>query len=514
MADTSQIEHALLNIALDLSASLPKGTHYQRLIVALNKVMPCDACALLSLKDGLLTPVAVDGLAPEVMARSFNPKQHPRLAAILASHKPVRFPADTTLADPFDGLLLTDRNRKLDVHACMGCSLYVEDTLVGVLTLDSMDTNAFDDIDNITVATFAALAAATLRNASMIEALENRSEKDRGIAKEMMQQAFTKKIKLLGDSESMVSLRSEIQMVAVSDLSVLITGETGTGKELVAKSVHQQSRRADKPLVHINCAALPESIAESELFGHVKGAFTGATRNRVGKFELADGGSLFLDEIGELSFNLQAKILRALQEGEIQRVGSEREITVDVRIIAATNRDLDKEVEKGTFRQDLFHRLCVYPIHVPPLRHRLDDIAILCSLFIEDAKRQLGIRQLTMPQEVLIHLSQYDWPGNVRELEHLLLRASLKAARRNPDSGLISCADLDLKSCVSQNIEMALPIIDNDDQSFNQRVNEFQRRVINQALAQNNDVWARAADQLKINRSNLHRLAKRLELIS
>ncbi len=515
MTKPSQLEHALLAIALDLSTSLPRGTHYQRLIAAINQVLPCEACALLVLKDGVLTPVAIDGLAPEVMHMNFIPEQHPRLNAILASHKPIRFAANTTLADPFDGLLLTDPHRKLDVHACMGCSLYVEDNLVGVLTLDSLDKDAFNTIDNITVATFAALAAATLRNASMLQALELQSERDRSIAKQMMQQAFSQKTELLGQSAAMAALRTEIQMVAISDLSVLITGETGTGKELVAKSVHAQSSRADKPLVHINCAALPESVAESELFGHVKGAFTDATSDRAGKFELADGGSLFLDEIGELPLSLQAKLLRALQQGDIQRVGSDSELTVDVRIIAATNRDLAKAVKKGQFRQDLYHRLCVYPINVPPLRERLSDIPALCGLFIQDAKRKLGIHQLGLSPDAMAQLSQYDWPGNVRELEHMLLRSSLKATRRNPEHALINNADLDLTtkpvnehSALSAETSQSI-----NNQPFNQQVDEYQRQIIKQALEQNDGVWARAAAQLQMNRSNLHRLAKRLGLL-
>ncbi len=507
------IDQALLQIALDLSTSLPRGTHYRRLIEAINKVLPCDASALLKLEQGQLVPVAVDGMVPEVMNRSFEPARHPRLKAILESRKPVRFPLDTPLPDPFDGLLLADHGGSLDVHACMGCSLYVEDNLIGVLTLDSLTETAFDKIDDITVATFAALAAATLRTASMIEALEKKSRHDRRLAREMMREAIGGKYEMLGDSTAMKALKNEIQMVASSDLSVLITGETGTGKELVAKSLHQLSRRSRQAMVHLNCAALPESVAESELFGHTKGAFTGAHANRAGKFELADGGTLFLDEIGELPLGLQAKLLRTLQSGEIQRVGSDREVKVDVRIIAATNRDLKQEVEEGNFREDLYHRLCVYPVQVPALRDRLDDIPLLAERFLEDARQKLGIQDLSIGGDAMSALAGYDWPGNVRELEHLVLRASLKAARRGAEPPVIGTRDLDLSEPSSESSSIRPGTLPATDLPFNEAVAEYQRRLIREALETNDGVWARAADALQLHRSNLHRLAKRLDIL-
>jgi anaerobic nitric oxide reductase transcription regulator len=184
----------------------------------------------------------------------------------------------------------------------------------------------------------------------------------------------------------------EVELAACSDLAVLITGETGTGKEVVARAIHVRSTRADRPLIYVNCAALPESVAESELFGHVRGAFTGAFENRAGKFEVADRGTLFLDEIGELPLSIQAKLLRTLQTGEIQRVATDSVLRVDVRIIAATNRDLPTEIENGRFRPDLFHRLSVFPIHVPPLRDRRDDILLLAGFFLDEARIRLGLR--------------------------------------------------------------------------------------------------------------------------
>jgi len=302
------IEKTLLKIALDLSLSLPKKAHYQRLMQAVNEVMPCDAVALLVLQGDDLVPVAVDGLSPEVLGMRFSPDEHPRLKAILSSHKPIRFDADSSYPDPYDGLLSIDPKRVLDVHDCMGCCLYVEENLIGVLTLDALQVGAFSNIDDITVATLAALAAATIRNANCIAGLERSNEKALCLTNELVKDAHKANGDgFVGESTKMLELKNEIQVVANSELSVLITGETGVGKEVVARTLHAESRRSGETIVQINCAALSENIAESELFGHVKGSFTGANKDRMGKFELANNGTLFLDEIGELSLNTQAK---------------------------------------------------------------------------------------------------------------------------------------------------------------------------------------------------------------
>jgi transcriptional regulator with GAF, ATPase, and Fis domain len=206
---------------------------------------------------------------------------------------------------------------------------------------------------------------------------------------------------------------------------VLLLGETGSGKELFARAIHQRSGRAAKPLVKVNCAALPASLIESELFGHVKGAFTGALGDKTGRFELANGGTLFLDEIGELDPDLQAKLLRVLQDGEFERIGSNQTIRVDVRLIAATNRDLHDAMRDGSFRPDLYYRLSVFPIEVPPLRARRDDIPLLVWHFITHKQRRLGKGIDSVPREIMDQLVRYDWPGNVRELENVIERAMI-----------------------------------------------------------------------------------------
>ena len=233
---------------------------------------------------------------------------------------------------------------------------------------------------------------------------------------------------IISHSSAFKPVLRQIQQVAPTMSTVLITGESGTGKELIARAVHRLSARNKRPMIKVNCAALPPNLIESELFGHEKGAFTGALNSKVGKFELADGGTLFLDEIGEMPIDLQPKILRALQEGEIERVGGQGHKTVDVRIIAATNRNLEKEIDKGKFREDLFYRLNVFPIQSPPLRDRMDDVPILVRYFVEKLGKKLGKTITDVPQKVIDKLMGYDFPGNIRELENLIERALITSA--------------------------------------------------------------------------------------
>ena len=250
---------------------------------------------------------------------------------------------------------------------------------------------------------------------------------------------------MIGSSGPHNRLLEEIAIVASSELTVLITGETGVGKELVASEIHALSPRADKPLVSLNCAALPDTLVESELFGHVRGAFSGASSDRRGKFELADGGTLFLDEVGELPLPVQAKLLRVLQNGQLQRIGSDSEHKVDVRLIAATNRDLAEEVREGRFRADFYHRLSVYPLVVPPLRERGRDVLLLAGYFLEENRSRLGLLSLRLSADAQAALLAYRWPGNVRELEHLIGRSALKALaahRERPRILTLTAADL------------------------------------------------------------------------
>lgn len=232
---------------------------------------------------------------------------------------------------------------------------------------------------------------------------------------------------VVGESRALRSALGRIQMVAPTDSTVLIQGETGTGKEVLAKEIHRRSRRADKPLIRVNCASIPKELYESEFFGHVKGAFTGAFKDRTGRFEAADGGTLFLDEIGEIPLDLQSKLLRALQEKQYERVGDDRTRKVDVRIVAATNRDLRAEVAAGRFREDLYYRLNVFPLEVAPLRDRLEDIPLLAKHFAAQAAKDMNCPPARLTPAGLATLQNYDWPGNIRELRNVIERAVILA---------------------------------------------------------------------------------------
>ncbi|MBX7221962.1 MAG: sigma 54-interacting transcriptional regulator [Blastocatellia bacterium] len=270
----------------------------------------------------------------------------------------------------------------------------------------------------------AAVAIANSRAFAEIERLRERIALENAYLRSEVKQelAFGD---IIGQSPALWKVLQQIELVARSEASVLVLGESGTGKELLARAIHERSPRAEGPMVKVNCASIPRELFESEFFGHVKGSFTGAVRDRAGRFQLADGGTLFLDEVGEIPLDLQSKLLRVLQEGQFERVGDERTRTTNLRIVAATNRNLLKEVEAGRFRQDLYYRLSVFPIEMPPLRDRREDIPLLVSHFIALASRQNKGGQLRLLPEELERLTAYDWPGNVRELQNVIERAMI-----------------------------------------------------------------------------------------
>ncbi|MBK7048181.1 MAG: nitric oxide reductase transcriptional regulator NorR [bacterium] len=507
----------LLDIARDLTASLAAADRYQRLLAAMQRLIPCDAACLLRLEGEALVPLSAVGLAPEAMVRTYNRGEHPRLDAILATREPVRFAADSGLPDPFDRLLAGKQGELADVHACLGCVLMHDNRIVGALTADALDPRAFDGVDLQLLATFAALAGAAVRTTTLIESLESTAARRELVARDLQRtagQAAGERI--LGGSRAVRALLTELATVAASDLTVLITGETGVGKELVARHLHLHSLRGTQPLIQVNCAALPESLAASELFGHVSGAFTGAARDRAGKFEIADGGTLFLDEVGELPLSLQPVMLRAIQQGEIQRVGSDRAHRVDVRVIAATNRDLRAAVAAGRFRADLFHRLAVFPVAVPPLRDRREDIALLAAHFADSTRRRLGAPPVRLGEDAHAALAAADWPGNVRELENVVSRGVLRAAREGGDPVLVGLRHLDL-------LPVQMPLADDDGPEaaagavrgalpLRDQVAAFKRARIRAALERHDGSWAAAARELGLQRGNLHNLATRLGL--
>lgn len=242
------------------------------------------------------------------------------------------------------------------------------------------------------------------------------------VENKMLKKKVSKNYEMVGESKAITHIKDMIEKVAATDARVLITGPNGTGKELVAHWLHQKSERANGPMVEVNCAAIPSELIESELFGHVKGAFTSAVKDREGKFEAANGGTIFLDEIGDMSLSAQAKVLRALQESKIQRVGNDKDIKVDVRVIAATNKNLKKEIEENRFREDLYHRLAVILVHVPPLNDRREDIPILVDYFAGKIAEEQGTAKKSFSSKAIKLLQEYDWTGNIRELRNVVER--------------------------------------------------------------------------------------------
>ena len=304
---------------------------------------------------------------------------------------------------------------------------------------------------------------------------------------------------IVGRSHAMTALAEQVQKVAPTDSTVLICGETGVGKELVAKAIHRHSPRRDKPFVVVDCGALVETLFESELFGHVKGAFTGAIETTYGKFELANGGTIFLDEIANVGSNIQARLLRVIQEREVMKVGSSQKVEVDVRIIAATNKDLAREMSEGNFREDLFFRLSVVPIHLPPLRDRKEDIDILAQYFLNrfNEKRKTNITGISA--EAIRSLEAYDWPGNVRELENAIERAVVMA-----DGDIITPHDL-----LYYGLEQPLS---DPEPAEGGRLAEVEREEIVKALKQFNGHKSKTAEYLGINRKTLREKTRKYRI--
>jgi len=321
------------------------------------------------------------------------------------------------------------------MHASCILPLIVDRHAIGVLIFYSRRQGHFDSVDHALLLEIADSVAVALDDCLAYEEitrLRDRLEAENVYLQEEIKSQHNFE-EIIGASPCMLRVFEAAATVSATDTSVLISGETGSGKELIARAIHSRSERKDKPLIKVNCASIPRELFESEFFGHVRGAFTGAVKDRAGRFELADKGTLFLDEVGEIPLELQGKLLRVLQEGEFERIGEERTRTVDVRVIAATNRDLAREVREGRFREDLFYRIHVFPIDVPPLRDRREDIPLLAAHMLERAGRRLNKSGMSLTSRNVRDLQAHRWPGNVRELENVIERAAITARGSNLD---------------------------------------------------------------------------------
>jgi formate hydrogenlyase transcriptional activator len=339
-------------------------------------------------------------------------------------------------ADVDQDMFIHPAGRAFGVKSYVSMPIRVEGKTVGAINISSLQKHAFDDDELRLLEILSAHLETAIHNAQQAEALrqalaEVERLKNRLQAENVyLQEEITTTHhggEIIGQSHTLQEVLRRVAQVAPTDATVLIQGETGTGKELIARAIHQRSRYRDRPLVKVNCATLPAGLVESELFGHEKGAFTGAVSRKIGRFELADGGTMFLDEVSELPLELQAKLLRVLQEGEFERVGSSHTLTVNVRVIVATNRDLAMAVQTGSFRADLFYRLNVFPLTLPPLRERKDDIPLLVECFLTRMTKKLGKALTGLSEDSMAHAMRYSWPGNVRELQNVIERAAILA---------------------------------------------------------------------------------------
>jgi Nif-specific regulatory protein len=365
---------------------------------------------------------------------------------------------------------------------------------LGVLYLDTDEPDVHFDSDHLQLASaIAAITAVAIENARHIEWLESENKRliaDAGIVHSMV-----------GESPRMRQVYQFIGKVAPTDSTVLISGESGTGKELAARAIHQNSKRSGKPFIAVNCAALTETLLESELFGHEKGAFTGALAQRKGRLEIADGGTLFLDEIGELSAALQVKLLRVLQEREFERVGGTRTIKVDIRLLTATNRNLQDLINRGLFRQDLFYRLNVLQLEMPALRQRQEDIPLLAKYFMVRSGEKCNRRITSISLDAQKRLSSYDWPGNVRELENAIERAVVLGT-----TDVILLEDLPEAILEAETRSMPAPT------KYHEAVAETKKQTILQAMEQTQGNYTDAAKLLGVHPNYLHRLIRNLNL--
>jgi formate hydrogenlyase transcriptional activator len=417
---------SLLDINNAIVTKLTRDDLFSAIAEVLARVIPFDRISL------ALFDSAANNLRLVTYAGQYRRNDYTPIGRILELHdSPVGLAFSTgrpVVRPDLETERQTTSERRAYSHGFRSmCSLplIVREKKIGGITFGSLTENQYGDDDTaflMEIANQVAIAIDNMRSYEEIDALKARFQSEAVYLQEEIKTEHNFE-EIIGQSAPMRQLLRRIEQVAPADTTVLIHGETGTGKELLARAVHDRSRRKERPLVKVNCGSIPTGLVESELFGHEKGAFTGATQRRIGRFELAHGGTIFLDEVTELPLDTQVKLLRVLQEGEFERVGSSTTLKVDARVIAATNRDIEEAVRSGQFREDLFYRLNVFPVEVPPLRERKTDIPLLVSFFLSKFSKKLGKEIRGVSQDAIAKLTGYHWPGNIRELQNVIERA-------------------------------------------------------------------------------------------
>ena len=493
-----RFDDALYLMARDLSALMKVSTTInairgleelqERLLMLLFEVVPAQRGAILLSAEGSLEPTSVFGLD----------RAHGKDQTVIVSRtiirQVMRDGVSLLTSNTLDPKLGTDSLISAGAKFVMCVPLMMFDHIIGVIYLDSTDPQDQFNKDHLQLVTaISGIAAVAIENARQFEWLE--SENQRLLADVNIDH------NMIGESGPMQRVYHFISKVAPTDSNVLITGESGTGKELAARAIHRNSKRAQKPFVAVNCAALTESLLESELFGHEKGAFTGALTQKKGRLEIAEGGTLFLDEIGELSSALQVKLLRVLQEREFERVGGTQTIKIDIRLIAATNRNLEEAIEAGEFRQDLYYRLNVVSFELPALRDRREDIPLLANYFADKYSVKCNRKLRGLSPEARARLSAYDWPGNVRELENAIERALVLGT-----TDLILPEDLPEALLESESTETTAAT------SYHDAVAQTKRQIILTAMEKAKGNYTEAAKLLGVHPNYLHRLIRNLNL--
>jgi transcriptional regulator with GAF, ATPase, and Fis domain len=458
----------------------------ERLLDSIIEVVKADKGFVIVLHDGVPSVLAARNLHRENIANAVERLSDSIVSRVLKERVPVI--VSDALHDPQFNVSESVVNLKLSSVMCV--PLIIRGELTGAVYVgNDRVANLFSERELVLTTSFCSTAALLLEFARQLDEL--RADKAELIGR-LEEQAYGD---IIGSCDAMRDIFRKIDKIATTDISVLVTGETGTGKELIAHEIHRRSPRKAGPFVAINCGAIPENLLESELFGHAKGAFTGAVSNKPGRFQTANGGTLFLDEIGEMPPALQVKLLRALQERTVTRVGENKAEPIDIRVVAATNKELEEEMKQGRFREDLFYRINVVHLHLPPLRERGEDAAMLAKWFLGRAIRELGSKVKGFSPQALVAVKRFRWPGNIRQLENRIKKAVVLA-----EKPLINPDDLELRP---EQLEPILPLAQARD--------EWQKRYINEILDRNGGNRTKTAKDLGVDPRTIFRHLERME---